>query len=119
MIGSARAVVAGAVIPDGSSRCVVPGTVLARRLRRPPGGGTVTQLHLDRLSAIDAGFLAQEKPNTHMHIGGLILLDGPPPAPPDFLAHVRSRLHLGPRDRQKLAFPPLGARPPPWGDDPP
>ena len=28
------------------------------------------QQHLDRLSAIDAGFLAQEKPNTHMHIGG-------------------------------------------------
>ena len=24
------------------------------------------QQHLDRLSAIDAGFLAQEKPNTHI-----------------------------------------------------
>ena len=36
------------------------------------------QRHLDRLSAIDAGFLAQEKPNTHMHIG-LALFEGHPP----------------------------------------
>src|SRR4051794_15449299 len=79
---------------------------------------TVTQMHLDRLSAIDAGFLAQEKPNTHMHIGGLVLLDGPPPALEDFLAHVRSRLHLVPRYRQKLAFPPLEAGLPLWIDDP-
>ena len=32
------------------------------------------QQHLDRLSAVDAAFLAQEKPNTHMHIGGVALL---------------------------------------------
>src|SRR4051794_22425334 len=75
-------------------------------------------MHLDRLSAIDAGFLAQEKPNTHMHIGGLVLLDGPPPPLADFLAHVRSRLHLVPRYRQKLAFPPLEAGLPLWVDDP-
>jgi diacylglycerol O-acyltransferase len=79
---------------------------------------TVTQMHLDRLSAIDAGFLAQEKPNTHMHIGGLVLLDGPPPALEDFLAHVRSRLHLVPRYRQKVVFPPLEAGLPLWIDDP-
>jgi WS/DGAT/MGAT family acyltransferase len=78
----------------------------------------VSQAHLDRLSAIDAGFLAQEKPNTHMHIGGLVLLEGPPPALPDFLAHVRSRLHLVPRYRQKLAFPPMEAGLPLWIDDP-
>ncbi len=41
--------------------------------------------HLDRLSAIDAGFLAQEKPNTHMHIGALTLLEGPPPKLAEFL----------------------------------
>src|SRR5215213_10715548 len=74
-------------------------------------------MHMDRLSAIDAGFLAQEKPNTHMHIGGLVLLEGPPPALGDFLAHVRSRLHLVPRYRQKLAFPPLEAGLPLWVDD--
>jgi WS/DGAT/MGAT family acyltransferase len=78
----------------------------------------VTQGHLDRLSPIDAGFLAQEGPNTHMHIGGVVLLEGPPPPIADFLGQVRSRLHLVPRYRQKLAFPPLEAGLPLWIDDP-
>jgi hypothetical protein len=55
------------------------------------------QQHLDRLSAIDAAFLAQEKPNTHMHIGGLALFEGEPPDLDEFLAHIESRLHLVPR----------------------
>jgi diacylglycerol O-acyltransferase / wax synthase len=77
-----------------------------------------TQQHLDRLSAVDAGFLAQEKPNTHMHIGGLALFDGEPPALGEFLAHIESRLHLVPRYRQKLAVPPLETGRPLWVDDP-
>ena len=78
----------------------------------------MAQKHLDRLSAVDASFLAQERENTHMHIGGVILLDGPPPAHEDFLAHIQSRLHLVPRYRQKLAFPPLETGRPVWIDDP-
>src|SRR6478609_10889314 len=77
-----------------------------------------SQQHLDRLSAVDAGFLAQEKPNTHMHIGGLALFEGEPPALDEFLAHIESRLHLVPRYRQKLAVPPLEAGRPLWVDDP-
>jgi Wax ester synthase-like Acyl-CoA acyltransferase domain len=65
------------------------------------------QQHLDRLSAVDAAFLAQEKPNTHMHIGALARFEGEPPALDEFLAHIESRLHLVPRYRQKLATPPL------------
>jgi diacylglycerol O-acyltransferase / wax synthase len=76
------------------------------------------QQHLDRLSAIDAGFLAQEKPNTHMHIGGLALFEGEPPGLEAFLAHIESRLHLVPRYRQKLATPPLETGRPLWIDDP-
>ena len=76
------------------------------------------QQHLDRLSAIDAGFLAQEKPNTHMHIGGLALFEGQPPDLGEFLAHIESRLHLVPRYRQKLATPPLETGRPLWIDDP-
>ena len=76
------------------------------------------QQHLDRLSAIDAGFLAQEKPNTHMHIGGLALFEGEPPELDEFLAHIESRLHLVPRYRQKLATPPLETGRPLWIDDP-
>ncbi|MGI8622434.1 MAG: WS/DGAT/MGAT family O-acyltransferase [Solirubrobacteraceae bacterium] len=78
----------------------------------------MTQEHLDRLSSVDAGFLAQEGPNTHMHIGGIVLLDGPPPDLADFLAHVRSRLPLVPRYRQKIAHAPLESGLPLWIDDP-
>ena len=78
----------------------------------------MAQQHLDRLSSIDAGFLAQEGPTTHMHIGGIVRLEGPPPDLADFLAHVRSRLHLVPRYRQKLAVPPMEAGLPLWIDDP-
>lgn len=76
----------------------------------------MSQRHLDRLSPIDAGFLAQERPNTHMHIGGVMLLDGAPDYD-EFLAHIRSRLHLVPRYRQKLAEPPLETGRPVWIDD--
>jgi diacylglycerol O-acyltransferase len=77
-----------------------------------------SQQHLDRLSAVDAGFLAQEKPNTHMHIGGLALFEGEAPGFDEFLAHIESRLHLVPRYRQKLAVPPLETGRPLWVDDP-
>jgi WS/DGAT/MGAT family acyltransferase len=78
----------------------------------------VTQQHLDRLSSIDASFLAQEGPTSHMHIGGVLIFEGPPPAFDDFLDHVRGRLHLVPRYRQKLATPPLETGRPLWVDDP-
>jgi diacylglycerol O-acyltransferase / wax synthase len=76
------------------------------------------QAHGDRLTAVDAGFLAQEGPNTHMHIGALMVFEGPPPAFADFADHVRGRLHLVPRYRQKLAVPPLETGRPLWVDDP-
>jgi WS/DGAT/MGAT family acyltransferase len=78
----------------------------------------MAQAHGDRLSAVDASFLAQERANSHMHIGAVLLLEGPPPAYDDFLNHIRSRLHLVPRYRHKLAFPPLETGRPIWIDDP-
>jgi WS/DGAT/MGAT family acyltransferase len=77
----------------------------------------MSQQHLDRLSPIDAGFLAQEGPNTHMHIGGVVLLENGGPGYDEFLAHIRSRLHLVPRYRQRLAEPPLETGRPVWIDD--
>jgi WS/DGAT/MGAT family acyltransferase len=76
------------------------------------------QEHLDRLSAIDASFLHQEGPDSHMHVGALVTLEGPPPAMEDFLDSLRGRLHLVPRYRQKLAFPPAASARPLWVDDP-
>jgi WS/DGAT/MGAT family acyltransferase len=76
------------------------------------------QQHLDRLTSTDASFLHQEGPAAHMHIGGVLLFEGSPPAFDDYLDHVRSRLHLVPRYRQKLATPPLESGRPLWVDDP-
>jgi diacylglycerol O-acyltransferase / wax synthase len=53
-----------------------------------------------------------------MHIGGVLLFEGPPPAFGDYLDHIRGRLHLVPRYRQKLATPPLETGRPLWVDDP-
>ncbi|HUN78139.1 MAG TPA: wax ester/triacylglycerol synthase family O-acyltransferase [Solirubrobacteraceae bacterium] len=78
------------------------------------------QRHLDRLTAVDASFLHQEGPNSHMHVGGLTVLEGPPPTLEEFLAQIRQRLHLVPRYRHKLAHThtALDSGRPVWIDDP-
>jgi diacylglycerol O-acyltransferase len=74
--------------------------------------------HKDRLSAVDASFLAQEKQSSHMHVGAVVIFEGPPPTREEFLAHLGRRLQRVPRYRQKLAFPRLEAGRPFWVDDP-
>jgi WS/DGAT/MGAT family acyltransferase len=78
----------------------------------------MSQLHLDRLSSTDASFLTNESSSSHMHVGAVLIFEGPPPRYEDFLDHVRSRLDLVPRFRQKLVFPPFEAGRPLWVDDP-
>src|SRR6188472_2739733 len=78
----------------------------------------MAQEHLDRLTAIDASFLHQEGPTSHMHVGGLTLFEGPPPPYTELLDALRGRLHLVPRYRQKLSVPPAGTGRPLWVDDP-
>ncbi len=78
----------------------------------------MAQQHLDRLTAVDASFLANEGRSSHMHVGGITTFEGPPPSYPDFLDQIRGRLHLVPRYRQKLAVPPLETGRPVWVDDP-
>src|SRR5947199_1592939 len=74
--------------------------------------------HKDRLSAVDASFLHQEKEASHMHVGAVLVFEGPPPPFEELLEGIESRLHLVPRYRQKLAFPPFQAGRPVWIDDP-
>ena len=76
------------------------------------------QEHFDRLTAIDASFLAQEGPVSHMHIGAMTIFEGPAPSLDVFLDTIRERLHLVPRYRQKLSFPPAESGRPVWVDDP-
>ena len=78
----------------------------------------MAQTHMDRLSSIDASFLTNETSAAHMHVGAVLIFEGPPPAYDDLLGHVESRLHLVPRFRQKLAFPPVETGRPFWVDDP-
>ncbi|MGC9220072.1 MAG: WS/DGAT/MGAT family O-acyltransferase [Solirubrobacteraceae bacterium] len=78
----------------------------------------MAQKHLDRLSSTDAGFLHQETSSAHMHIGGLLIFQGPPPPLAAVLDHIRRRLHLVPRYRQKLTVPAPGIGRPLWVDDP-
>src|SRR4051812_43626481 len=78
----------------------------------------MAQQHGDRLTAVDVGFLHQERENSHMHVGAVTIFEGPPPAFDESLELLRSRLHLVPRYRQKLTFPPAGTGRPLWVDDP-
>jgi diacylglycerol O-acyltransferase / wax synthase len=75
----------------------------------------------ERLSALDAAFLAVEEPAAPMHVGWVALFDppddGPPPAVDDVLDHIAGRLSRAPRYRQKLAGVPLGLHDPVWVDD--
>ena len=53
-----------------------------------------------------------------MHIGGLTLVEGPPPSMDEFLEQIRRRLHLVPRYRHKLASTARDSGRPVWVDDP-
>jgi diacylglycerol O-acyltransferase / wax synthase len=76
------------------------------------------QEHMERLSATDASFLAGEKESSHMHVGAVMIFEGPPPDHEETLEHIESRLHLVPRYRQKLAVPRFEMGRPLWVDDP-
>ncbi|CAB4932752.1 unannotated protein [freshwater metagenome] len=78
----------------------------------------MAQEHFDRLTALDASFLVQEGPTSHMHIGAVTVFEGPPPPFDGFLDTIRERLHLVPRYRQRLTYPPLETGRPVWTDDP-
>jgi diacylglycerol O-acyltransferase / wax synthase len=72
----------------------------------------------DRLSGLDASFLALEKGGAYMHVGSVLTFEGDAPSYDELVAHIESRLYLVPRYRQKLAFPPLAQARPVWVDDP-
>jgi diacylglycerol O-acyltransferase len=80
--------------------------------------------HYERLSAVDAAFLAVEDGKAHMHIGSVSIFEPGPLALEGGgidigrIRHLTEvQLHKTPRFRQKLAFTPLTAAPV-WIDDP-
>jgi WS/DGAT/MGAT family acyltransferase len=73
---------------------------------------------MDRLSALDASFLAVEGDTTPMHVGWVATFDGPSPGFDALFEHIAGRLEHAPRFRQRLADVPLGVHDPVWVDDP-
>jgi WS/DGAT/MGAT family acyltransferase len=73
-----------------------------------------------RLSALDASFLAVESASAHMHVGWAATFDAPEHGPrPSFealFAHIAGRLGRAPRFRQRLAPDALGLSAPLWID---
>jgi WS/DGAT/MGAT family acyltransferase len=70
------------------------------------------------LSPLDASFLHLEDGVTHMHIGSVSIMEGPPPAYEVFLGRVAGKLPLVRRYRQVVRTVPLDLGRPVWVDDP-
>ena len=75
----------------------------------------------ERLSALDASFLAVEGPTSPMHVGWVAVFDwpeqGPRPRFDELFEHIAGRLWRAPRYRQRLAGVPLALHDPVWVDD--
>ena len=74
-------------------------------------------MSVDRMSPLDATFLHVEDAVTHMHIGSVLVFDGPAPAYDQLLAAVAGKLPVLPRYRQVVRFVPLQLGRPVWADD--
>lgn len=72
---------------------------------------------MDRLSVLDDTFVVLERDNLPMHIGSLLVFDGPAPEYEDLVRHVAGRLDQLPRYRQVLREVPLNLGRPTWQDD--
>src|SRR5207247_9939468 len=91
-----------------------------RRARDAPSArrSTMRPYAYDRLSFLDSSFLITESPTNHMHIAGTAKYEAGPLRRPDggididrIREYVASRLHLLPRDRPALAWPPIEGHP--------
>lgn len=72
---------------------------------------------MEALTGLDASFLYLETPTTHMHVGGVSIVEGSM-AFETFRDLVASRIHLVPKLRQRLVEVPLSIDYPYWVDDP-
>ena len=70
-----------------------------------------------RLSEQDAGFLYGETVSGNMHTAAILVIEGDL-SHEIVLEHMRARMHLVPRYKQKLAFVPFNLAHPKWIDDP-
>lgn len=72
---------------------------------------------MEHLTPLDDVFVVLERDNLPMHIGGLLIFDGPAPTYQEFLRFLDARLDQIPRYRQIITRMPLNIGPPGWLDD--
>jgi len=72
---------------------------------------------MQRMSALDASFLEFEGAVTHVHIGSVAMLEGPPPGYDELREAVLGKLSQVPRYRRLVRFVALEAGRPVWVDD--
>ncbi len=72
----------------------------------------------DRLSTLDYSFLSLERGELPMHMGSLMVFEGPAPTYEEFREAIANRLDLLPRYRQRVREVPMQLNAPIWVDDP-
>lgn len=80
-----------------------------------PGSSTIFQV--DRMSSLDAGFYFIEDENVPMHVGSVLVFDGPAPSYGDVIRLFLARMDQVPRYRQKVKALPFHVGRPVWADD--
>src|SRR5258708_20535699 len=73
---------------------------------------------MDRMSPLDASFIAIEDDNNPMHIGNVAIFEGPPPKYGDVVRMVAGKLNQVPRYPQKVRLAPLQLGRPTWAASP-
>lgn len=73
---------------------------------------------IDRLTSLDAGFLQLETDVQPMHVGSMLIMDGPPPSYQEVFDLLASRIDRMPRYRQRVHRMPFDLARPVWADDP-
>ncbi len=71
----------------------------------------------ERLNPLDAGFFDLESEFQQLHVGSLLILEGPPPTDAEFSGAIEARLDRLPRYRQRIQRVPLDLGRPVWVDD--
>src|SRR5450755_1702073 len=72
---------------------------------------------MQRMSSLDAVFIAVEDAVNHMHIGSVGIFEGPAPSYEEVRALVAAKLQLVPRYRQRVREAPASIGRPLWIDD--
>ncbi|MFW3171908.1 WS/DGAT/MGAT family O-acyltransferase [Geodermatophilus sp. CPCC 206100] len=73
---------------------------------------------VERLTTLDASFLYLERPDSPMHVAGVLVLEPPPGGLDTVASLVEARLALVPRYRQRVLEVPGHLANPVWADDP-